>query len=74
MIRSTTRHEKENLIDKIVSVDADIWKVLNVGNVDDDRIYLHLASTTRFNKQRNGMVAVQMADWFDIDFINSSVQ
>ena len=41
----------------------DTWKILSVGARKDGRVYLHLASTTTFRKQRNGECPVQICDW-----------
>lgn len=63
---------KTTLIDKIVALDGDIWRIVGVGVTDADGfIYLQLASTTRFRQQRNGKSPVQIAGFFHphiIDF------
>ena len=58
---------KRNLIDRTIEIDGDTWRVLGVGTEHEGKVFLHLASTTRFRQQRNGKVPVQMADWLDIE-------
>lgn len=55
------------LLGKEISHDGDVWRVVGTGAVRDGKIYLHLASTTRFRQQRNGPYPNQMADWIPLD-------
>lgn len=44
--------------------DGDMWNVLSTGVTrEDGKTFCHLASTTRFVKQRNGQRPVQVCDW-----------
>ena len=44
------------------------WRVVSVGayRAADRKVYCHLASTTNFTKQRNGMIPKQICDWIDV--------
>jgi hypothetical protein len=63
--------------DKTIEHNGDTWRVLGVGvtkTLDDGSlvVYLHLASTTRGSKQRNGKTyPIQMADWLPIELTTS---
>jgi hypothetical protein len=47
-----------------LTVDGDTWRVLGVGATDEQgRTYVHLASTTRMQSQRNGARPIQCAMW-----------
>jgi hypothetical protein len=46
-----------------VRYDGDTWKVLGVGAKRAGETYLHLASTTRSVKQRNGQRPIQVGAW-----------
>ncbi|UOF79759.1 N-6 DNA methylase [Caudoviricetes sp.] len=61
--------KSKHLIGKELVIDGDTWRVVNVGFEADGKIYLHLASTTRFRQQRNGQCPVQIADWFSIEAV-----
>lgn len=53
---------------------GDTWRVLARGAEDDEgRVYMHLASTTRFRQQKNGQVPVQIADWIDTNFVSQGI-
>lgn len=44
--------------------DGDNWNILATGATrEDGKTFCHLASTTRFVKQRNGQRPVQICDW-----------
>jgi hypothetical protein len=44
--------------------DGDNWNVLSAGVTrEDGKTFCHLASTTRFVRQRNGQRPVQICDW-----------
>lgn len=48
----------------IINTAGDTWEVIGVGWTNDEgRTYLHLVSTTRFVKQRNGKRPIMIADW-----------
>lgn len=48
----------------VIDHDGDRWNVLAKGATRDDGfVYCHLASTTRFVRQRNGDRPMQIADW-----------
>lgn len=55
-----------------ITIDGDVWKILGEGATKDGKTYCHLASTTRFRKQKNGECPVQMCDWIDNDRILSA--
>lgn len=59
--------------DRVINWDNDQWRVLNQGAhntnadaYDDDLVYVHLASTTRFHEQRNGRMPIQIGDWVPV--------
>lgn len=55
------------LVGNEVIVDGDHYKVLALGvEREDGKVYAHLASTTKFHKQRNGNVPVQIVDFFSV--------
>lgn len=56
----------KHLIDTELNIDGDIFRVLAVGTVEADRVYLHLASTTRFTVAKNGKHYFQICDWFPV--------
>lgn len=51
---------------QIIKHDGDTWRVLSVGSVRDGYVYLHLASTTRHRKQKNGDIPIQIGDWLEL--------
>lgn len=53
-------------LNQLIKHDGDEWKILGIGAKLDGKVYLHLASTTRYRKQRNGLVPVQMGDWLPL--------
>lgn len=55
-----------------INHDGDTWRILSKGATRDGKTYCHLASTTRFQQQKNGKVPVQMGDWIDHDAILSA--
>jgi hypothetical protein len=47
--------------------DGDTWKVLSTGVTREDGLtFCHLASVTRFVKQRNGQRPIQICDWVQL--------
>lgn len=53
--------------DKTINYDGDIWRVIGTGRTrDDGKTFCHLASTTRFRKQKNGDNPIQMCDWIEL--------
>lgn len=48
-----------------IYIDGDTWRILGIGASRNQQTYLHLASTTRFQEQRNGRAPVQITDWVD---------
>lgn len=47
-----------------IKYEGDVWNVLSKGTTrEDGKTYCHLASTTRFVKQRNGQRPIQICDW-----------
>ena len=51
-------------IGQTIDHDGDTWEIIGIGRTrEDGRIYLHLASTTRFFPQRNGKRPAMIADW-----------
>ena len=65
--RNTVDKNQENEVKAMLfEVDGDTWRVMGVGTTrDDGKTLLHLASTTRFRKQKNGNYPVQITDWVD---------
>ena len=60
-------------MEKIIYIDGDSWRVVSVGATRDDKTYVHLASTTRFQRQRNGVNPIQMCDWIDSSLLVASL-
>ncbi len=56
MARTLKNHMK-------IRKDSDTWLILGIGVSKGDMTLCHLASTTRFKKQRNGNNPVQQQDW-----------
>ena len=52
--------------EQIIRHHGDEWRILGVGAKVDGKVYLHLASTTKFRKQKNGLVPVQIGDWLPL--------
>lgn len=52
--------------------DGDTWNIVGEGASRDGKVFCHLASTTRFNHQRNGKNPVQINDWIDHSLILSA--
>jgi len=50
-----------------ISHEGDDWRVLSTGAERDGLVFCHLASTTRFNQQRNGANPVQICDWVPVE-------
>lgn len=69
LLRRKAMLDRQTLIDKKFILDGDMWRIVGVGTVRDGKVYLHLASTTRFRQQRNGPNPIQMADWIPVDLI-----
>ena len=42
---------------------GDVWRVLGVGANNGADSFVHLASTTQFRQQRNGLNPIQINDW-----------
>ncbi len=59
----------KHLVDREITIWGDTWTVVNVGNVEDGKVYCHLASKTRvLQTQKNGRVIMRQAcDWIDLD-------
>jgi hypothetical protein len=51
--------------DQIITHDGDTWRIIGIGAKRDGKTFVHLASTTRGKKQKNGFYPVQMCDWID---------
>ena len=63
--------KRNDLLGKTISVCGDVWKIDGVGFTVDGKVYLALASTTRFRQQKNGKNPVGIADWFDLEVIEA---
>ncbi|MFS1430804.1 hypothetical protein LMH73_027765 [Vibrio splendidus] len=65
-------------IDKTIEQNGDTWLVLGTGvmrNINGKvETYCHLASTTRFTKQRNGNYPAQVHDWVGGSIYPSDIQ
>jgi hypothetical protein len=63
--------------DAVIQHEGDTWRVIGFGATrmteTNGQTFCHLMSTTRFRKQRNGDVPVQMADWIDWRVIQSGL-
>lgn len=46
-----------------VTIKGEEWRVVGVGLALDDRVYLHLAHTSRGVQQKNGFRPIQQALW-----------
>jgi hypothetical protein len=64
--------------DRIINWDNDQWRVVGQGAVNtspdaynDDLVYVHLASTTRFREQRNGRNPIQIGDWVPVGVLRA---
>lgn len=67
-----TRRDRDPAVRTIHHLN-DLWRVLAVGATrEDGKVYLHLASLTREQRQRNGCRPVQMADWFEPAVLESA--
>ena len=68
---------KAQLMDKSVTTanGTHQMKIINVGCYcpAEDTVYLHLSSTTRFTKQRNGKSPVQYSGWYYLPHIIEGV-
>lgn len=53
-------------IGSTINHDGDTWRVIGIGATSDGKTFLHLASTTRFRKQRNGNCPIQICDWISL--------
>lgn len=52
---------------KQIKHDGDTWNILGEGVTrEDGKTFCHLASATRFIKQKNGDRPVQVCDWVDL--------
>lgn len=51
--------------DKIIKLDGDSWRVLSTGVIKNGQTYCHLASVTRFKKQKNGDYPIQSCQFVD---------
>ncbi len=49
--------------DMTIRKDGDVWTIWGLGVERDGKVLCHLASKTRFRKQRNGDVPIQEQDW-----------
>ena len=49
--------------DMKIRKDGDVWRILGLGVSKGNETLCHLASTTRFKKQRNGDYPIQLHDW-----------
>lgn len=75
-IECTPQDVKAGLLDRICLIDQDRMKIVAVGGScpEDGTIYLHMASTTRFRKQKNGDYPVQYCGWFYRDHLTIEPQ
>jgi len=65
--------KRRDLLGKTISIQNDVWKIDGVGFTVDGKVYLALASTTRFRQQKNGKNPVGIADWFPIEEIEALI-
>ena len=66
---------------RIIHWDNDQWRVIGQGAVNtsddaynDDLVYVHLASTTRFREQRNGRNPIQIGDWVPVSVLRAGME
>lgn len=58
---------RQSARDRPIRLDGDTWRVLSIGIArEDGKRLCHLASTTRFVRQRNGQRPVQICDWVQL--------
>lgn len=55
------------IVGQTITVDGDTWRVVAVGRSEGSSTYVHLASTTRGQQQRNGFRPAQVAGWLSAD-------
>ena len=53
----------------VIHFENEDWKILGEGTVKDGKVYCHLASTTRGQRQKNGFRPIQMAGWVPQELI-----
>lgn len=61
--------KRTDLVDREITIWGDTWTVVNVGNVENGKVFCHLQSKTRqLLTQKNGRVIMRQAcDWIDLD-------
>lgn len=64
----------DKIVGRFIKWDGDTWQVLAAGTVRGDTVYLHLASRTRFQSQRNGRRPIQIGDWIPISLIDETLK
>jgi hypothetical protein len=52
-----------------IELDGDTWAVIGLGVRQDEKVYAHLASTTRYLQQRNGRCPIQVCDFISESLI-----
>ena len=63
---------RKQFTDKIIVHIGDAWRVIGVGAQRDGNTFCHLASTTRFRKQKNGKNPIQISNWVDTEVLKAA--
>lgn len=49
----------------LVTIDGDTWKIVGIGAKANERVYLHVAHTSRGTQGKAGFIPVQSCGWYD---------
>jgi len=61
-------------MDPTLKLDGDTWRILGTGVHVDGTVICHLASTTRFQQQRNGAVPVQRMEAVAAELVEAAMR
>jgi hypothetical protein len=64
--------KRNELIDKKVSYENDIYKIIGVGGELDGQTYVHLASTTKGRQQKNGFYPNQLCGYVEDSILKTA--
>lgn len=56
----------------VIEWERDSWRVVGEGMRDGDVIYLHLASTSRYQVGRKRHIPLQIVDWVPLSLLNEA--
>jgi len=65
--------KKESMELPTIEHEGDTWRILNTGAFRDGCVICHLASTTRYRKQRNGDNPIHMTDLIDAEAVEQAL-